>query len=473
MKIILSLCFAIILVFAQESQSRMDCKSASGRTTLMVMTKNVKTFSVADFSIDDAYTSFNESFGKEDIRANFIVQRQLERGIFRLSYQDIHQKLFFHALPQSVKLLEETLTYERYTLKVLLAENTSDPRKLERKESDVALHKEITLECSLFISLASSEKSSHAPKGYKRVFNETITLGKEDKVLLSLYEEDAGEFIEKPAKVKIFASKSSKELLYEYTDDGYTPFLYFNKPKLIRKKSDIMDLSQGVHVFDIDDDGKNEIFIQGNYHQQVGDSLYRLLILEAPYGAFVLKSNILESPNFPLYYLAKENKVLFSVPLHRRGIETRYDKHKFRFYLYDIKTFSKIPLLISKEKFDTEDKVVEKNIDAIRAKLALYQKGRLSAKEEKTLIAFAKDYWERVGKEKAEKVAFTLSEFLLYKKGDSYVIEYKKESEIKSKEEYASFLSRMRLHKKGKDFIISSTEDIATLSLSEDSKAFF
>ena len=152
MKKILLLTLIPLAIFAQES--RIDCKSTSERTVLTILTKNSK-FDVADFSIDKAYTTFNENFTKEDIKEHPMMVRDVKYGIFTILYEDIYKKLYFYALPKSFKIFDKSSHHTNYKFQALLSGETTDPRKLTKKAKDVALNKRVILNCTMTIALSN------------------------------------------------------------------------------------------------------------------------------------------------------------------------------------------------------------------------------------------------------------------------------------------------------------------------------
>lgn len=342
---------------------------------------------------------------------------------------------------------------------------------------------------------------------FKEVFNQKIKLDKNSEAILTLREEDTLEQNSNVARIVLNYSIYGKKKRYEFTDTSdYFPIYHFNKHAYNFKKRNIVDLTNGVNVFDVDNNGNNEIFIYGS--SDYGGSGYfgKLIILEKNNSEIVQKTKIIKaSDNFEIKYIKSDNIIIVAQYIWRNCIESHYgDKHYYKYIIYDIKkNFLKIPLLISKTKIsDTYNNIIERDLIEIRKKYALYQEGRLLKIQEEEIKKFVKMYWQNISlknfdyienslskkvfyyskelskkmilndKKKAlqkiKNINFKIDDFLIYKRNNRYIVEYKKVFNIDNNHDFGTVQSIMELKRINGKLLIVVEKDIVIFSLKRD-----
>lgn len=350
---------------------------------------------------------------------------------------------------------------------------------------------------------------------YKMVFEHSVNLNKNNNAILKLYEENAKSLASIPAKIIIeennkkytFVESSTNKFKYYFsTHSKDFPLFYFKNTTFNNQKNNIVNLVGGVNVFDIDNNGNNEVFVYGTSHYGGSGSYGKVLIFEKNKDAIILKAPIIEAnDNYEIKYYQKENIIIVAQYIWRGNIEAHYgDLHRYKFYIYEINNdFKKIPIFLSKKKFNDENtKIIEDNLADILYKYSLYKSNKVSIEKEKQIILFVNKYWSSISSKnfdfinklfnsksfyykkyfakeeilkdkkralkKVQKISFELNDFLVYKRGKKYIVEYIKSFDIDNGTDYGTVKSVLELKNNNNSFLILSERDIAILSLKKD-----
>jgi len=343
---------------------------------------------------------------------------------------------------------------------------------------------------------------------YNVVFEKSIYLDKENRVKLKLLEEKSKEMLEKPAKVQITSEDGATELYSFEDDDKNFPIYYFDKLKLNTQTKKLVNLKSSVNVFDVDKNGKNEIFIYGASYRASGDSVGKILILEKENGNVTQQVPLIEAyNNYEMKYYPKEQIIIVAQNIQRYKLESRVgDSYTYQFYIYDVKNnFKKIPIMLSKNKLDSNDKnLIEKSLNKILNKYHQYKKGQIELQlaEDYEMIQFVKGYWKKISEKnlnfletvlkkqvfyyskkfskskiiqdkkralgKVKNIDFTLSDFLVYIKNNHFYVEYTKSYNIDDYEVSGTVKSLMILERINNKIYINTEKDTAVLELGTD-----
>lgn len=342
---------------------------------------------------------------------------------------------------------------------------------------------------------------------YKMVLDETIALDTAKKVKLQLFQEDKDFDISNAVKVKIKTLKG--ETLFNFFDnDASSPSYYFGEIKVNKNINNkkLIDLKSSVTVLDLDRNGKNEIFIHGDYYTSMSHhGTGNLLVLEENSRGIEQKMPMILAHDYyeMKAYLEEELLILaeYSVETEKKGLN---DHYLYQFYIYDMKDpLKKIPILLSKKRIDKSNTdIIDKNLPEILAKYKKYKEGEISKTKEINLINFVKSYWltisnnydykfieehlkdeivyndKKVSKKsflknitssskKVQHVEFDLDEFLIYEEDAKYYIEYLKYSDIKynnKKTQLSYKRSLMVIDELHGQFMIELKKDLQVLS---------
>jgi len=354
---------------------------------------------------------------------------------------------------------------------------------------------------------------------YKEVYKHEVFLNSTEKGILKLYEENTSTLAEHPAKIVIeyqingakkefvFSEAFANKDKYYFSENSKRfPIYYFKNIEFNSQKKKIVDLTKGINVFDTDGNKNNEIFIYGTSHYGGSGFFGKVVILEKNNDTIKLKAPIIEAnDNFEIKYFKDRNIIIVAQYIWRNGVEAHYgDKHLYKFYIYEIDNgYKKIPIFLSKKMINDEIKnIIEENIDDILNKFDIYKKGKLSKSDEKKIISFVSKYWEKVSEKdfdfinmvfdtkafyyskifskddiikdkkralkKYKKINFKLSDFLVYKKDDRYIVEYTKAFDMDDGKNYGVVKSLFELKELNGSFMISTEKDLAVLGLKKD-----
>lgn len=354
---------------------------------------------------------------------------------------------------------------------------------------------------------------------YKIVFEQKIHLNKNSIAYLKLYEENYESLAKKPAKIIIEHMVGGEKKEYSFsevltdsnkyylsTSSESFPIFYFKNITSNSKKNSIVDLVDSINVFDIDDNGNNEIFVYGTSHYGGSGSFGKVIIFEKDGDEIIQKASIIEAnDNYEIKYYREENIIIVAQYIWRSGIEAHYgDYHRYKFYIYEIDTgFKKIPILLSQKKIHDEDEnIIKQNLEDILTKYSLYKRSGVSNEEESRVLSFVKSYWDSVSDKnfdvieksfnskafyytksfsknsilkdkrkvlkKVKQISFELKDFLVYKLNGKFIVEYTKSFDIDNGTDYGVVKSVLELKDIGSSFLIFVEKDIAILSLKKD-----
>lgn len=342
---------------------------------------------------------------------------------------------------------------------------------------------------------------------YATVYNKKIHIAKHIDVELILKEEKSKHLLEEPAKIIINYDLNQTHTSYTFDDNSTNfPILYFDNLSLNYDLQKSVQLVNSVNVLDVDNDGKNEIFVYGTSHYGGSGLVGKVVVFKYIKPDKIKKIAIIKATdNFEIKYFPKENIIVVAQYIWRMGIEGHYgDKHAYQFFVYDIKNnFQRIPLFISHKKFNDQNRhIIEDNLDEIIAKYKSYIKQHLSKEDTSKWILFVKDYWQKVAQKdfkylnniyankmkyynknctkecviqnkknnlsRIKKIIFNLSDFLVYFEDDKIIIEYTKAYDIDNSLDYGRVKSIMVLKKINNNYFIINESDKNILSLKKD-----
>ena len=285
------------------------------------------------------------------------------------------------------------------------------------------------------------------------------------------------------------------------------PFDFFNDLEQNSKKGIVLDLTSSVNIFDIDYNGKKDIIIFGGSYQSVSETTANLIILEERNGKFIQKLSINATNNYEIKYYSNEDIIILAQNIQRLGLESRFgDSYIYQFYVYDTRdNFKKIPLMLSNKKLNSNHKdLIEQNLKEIIKKYHTYKRVTISLGKKKIMVDFVKEYWnaiserdlnfiskivkdkvdyynKKISKEaliqdkkralkRVKEISFKLSDFLVYKKGKKYYVEYTKEYVTDDYLVSGVVKSLMIIESVHYKYRLGTEKDIAILSLGKDGK---
>lgn len=237
----------------------------------------------------------------------------------------------------------------------------------------------------LFYSLLLSSTFVVA-SDYKTVFDKNIHIDKNHKIQLKLFQENIllGDYSNKPAKLEVYSLNDSAKKLYTFVDqDEDFPLYYYNGVTFNNKKKSLVNLLHAVNVFDIDNDGKNEILIAGEHYEMMGGSSSKIIILGEENDKIIQKTlPIVGDTLCDIQYSKKENVIILAQSSYTAELQDDVTYAFAHYYIYDIEdNFKKISLFKSDKKvkwLSTGSDVIKQNLSEILKK---YKKLKASKKD--------------------------------------------------------------------------------------------
>ena len=137
-------------VYAGSGNAVIECKSGSGRTTLMFLDQDIQGhFQGGTFTIDKESIDYLPQYDSKTDKShpNSWMTVNMKEGVYTLVYRDDKHFLNFYALPSTMQKKKKAGMEAYYQFNGIVESRSSDPR------STSALNKQIWLGCTMSYSI--------------------------------------------------------------------------------------------------------------------------------------------------------------------------------------------------------------------------------------------------------------------------------------------------------------------------------
>ena len=226
----------------------------------------------------------------------------------------------------------------------------------------------------IFIILSSINATN-----FHTVFTQKIYLDKHCTGELSLQVGELDYLAKDPAKIIINYEVASKTKQYIFSDTSKKyPIYYFDKMLVNTKKSKIVNLTNSINIFDINNDGKNEIFIYGRSYYGINGYVGKVVILEENAYNAIQEIGIIETTNLSeIKYIEKENIIVVAQSIwDTKSVEYSKNAHRYKIDIYEIANkFNKVSILTTEKKYsDKNSSIIINILDKVLSKYDTYKK---------------------------------------------------------------------------------------------------
>lgn len=235
-----------------------------------------------------------------------------------------------------------------------------------------------------FIYILIMVSTIHAVE-LRTVFNQSIDLGENQTGELSLLVGELEYLAQDPAQIIIDYEVNATKKQFLYTDTSKKfPIYYFDKMLVNTKKDKIVDLSNKINIFDINNDGKNEIFIYGRSYYGMNGYVAKVVMLQQDKDNIIRQIGLIQTTNLSeIQYIEKENIIIVAQSIWGTQLEEHSkNMHRYEIDIYEIKNkLNKVSILTTQKKYnDQNSSVISDVLDRALSKYSTYQKDVQNAK---------------------------------------------------------------------------------------------
>ena len=223
------------------------------------------------------------------------------------------------------------------------------------------------------------------------VFNQSIDLSKNKTGKLSLLVGEREYLALNPALIMIDYEANATKRQFLFTDTATSknfPIYYFDKMSVNTKKDKIVNLSNKINIFDINDDGKNEIFIYGRSYYGINGFVDKVVILQQDKDNIIQLMGLIQTTDLSeIKYIESENIIIVAQSIWESQWGSQLEeysrnKHRYEIDIYEINNkLHKVPIFTTDKKYnDQNGSVISDVLDRAISKYHIYKKDLQNAK---------------------------------------------------------------------------------------------